>query len=88
MGSSLHLWFCACKTATLSHELLVSMGPRPHLWICAIETACLASELLVSMGPSLQLWFLHAKHRLLETNNKSLWVPDISCRFVQAIQRD
>ena len=31
MGSSLHLWFCACKTATLAHQLLVSMGPSPHL---------------------------------------------------------
>ena len=64
MCSSPRLWFCACKTATLALELLVSMGPRPHL--------C----------------FLHAKHRLLDQNNKSLWVPDITCRFVHAIQRD
>ena len=34
------------------------------------------------------LWFLHAKQRLLGPNNKSLWVPDITCRFVLAIQRD
>ena len=32
--------------------------------------------------------FLHSKQRLLDPNNKSLWVPDITCRFVQAIQRD
>ena len=32
--------------------------------------------------------FLHSKRRLLDPNNKSLWVPDITCRFVQAIQRD
>ena len=56
--------FCAWKTATLAHELLVSMGPSPHLW------------------------FLHAKQRLLDQNNKSLSVPDITCRFVHAIQRD
>ena len=55
MGSSPHLLFCACKTATLAHELLVSMGPSPHLW------------------------FLLAKHRLLDPNNKSLWVPDVTC---------
>ena len=64
MGSSPHLWFCACKTATLAHELLISMGPSPHLW------------------------FLHSKQRPLEPNNKSLRVADITCRFVQAIQRD
>ena len=32
--------------------------------------------------------FLHSKQRLLDPNNKSLWVPDITCRFVQAIQRN
>ena len=32
--------------------------------------------------------FLHAKQRLLDPNNKSLWVPDITYRFVHAIQRD
>ena len=32
--------------------------------------------------------FLHSKQRLLDPNNKSLRVPDITCRFVQAIQRD
>ena len=36
MGSSPHLWSCACKTATLAYELLVSIGPSPHLWfLCA-----------------------------------------------------
>ena len=32
--------------------------------------------------------FLHSKQRLLDPNNKSLWVPDMTCRFVQAIQHD
>ena len=32
MDSSPHVWFCACKSATLAHELLVSVGPSPHLW--------------------------------------------------------
>ena len=52
------------------------------------ENSCLASELLVSMGPSPHLRYLHAKQRLLDPNNKSLWVPDITCRFVHAIHRD
>ena len=79
-----HLLFCAFKRATLGQELHVSMGPRPHLWLCACKTACLASELLVSMGPSPHLWCLDAKQRLLDQNNKSLWVPGITCRFVHA----
>ena len=32
MGSSPHLWFCAFKSTTLAHELLVSIGPSPLLW--------------------------------------------------------
>ena len=102
IGSSPHLCvFFSCKTATLWPDLQdcmgprphllflhVSMGPRTHLWFSVCKTPCLASELLVSMGPSPHLWFLHSKQRLLESNNKSLWVPDITCRSVQAIQRD
>ena len=64
------------------------MGPRYDLSLFACTTACLASELLVSMGPSLHLWFLHAKQRLLDQNYKSLWVTDLTCRFVHAKQRD
>ena len=40
------------------------------------------------MGPSTHVWFLDAKQRLLDRNNKSLWVPDITCRFVHGKQRD
>ena len=88
MDSSPHLWFCAFQTGTLRPKLHVSMGHRPHLSSSACKTACLASELLVSIGPSPHLLFLHAKQRLLDPNNKSLWVPEITCRFVHAIQRD
>ena len=83
VGSSHHLWFCACKRATLGH---VSVGPKPHLWFSACKTACLRSELLVSMGPSPDLRFLHAKQQLLDKNYKSLWVVDLTWRFVHAKQ--
>ena len=33
------------------------------------------------------VFFLHAKQRLLDLNNKSLWVPDITCRLVHVKQR-
>ena len=78
----------ACKTAPSGPEWQVSIGPRHDLSFWACTTACLESELLVSMGPSPYLWLLHAKQRLLEPNNKSLCVPEITCCFVRAIQRD
>ena len=78
----------ACKTATLGTELQVSLGPRPHLWFLSFKTATLAPELQVSMGLSPHLWFLEAKQRLLDQKDKSLWVPDLTCRFMHAQQRD
>ena len=60
------------------------MGIRHELSFCACTTACLASELPVSMGPRLHLWILIAKLRILGQNYKSLWVPDLTCRFVHA----
>ena len=74
----------ACKTTTFGPELQVSKDTRPHLSFCAYKTVCLALELLVSMGPSPHVWFLVAKQRLMDRNNKSLWVQGITCRFVHA----
>ena len=51
----------ACKTAKLSPELQVSMGPRLRLWICAHKTACLAPELQVCMGPTPYRWICAKK---------------------------
>ena len=78
----------ACKTAAFGPELQVSVCTRPHLSFCACKLAWLAPELLVSMCSSPHLWFLQAKQRVLYTNNESLWVPDLTCHFVLAKQRD
>ena len=88
MGPSPHLCFFCMQTATFAPESQVPKCPGPHLSFCACKTGCLASELLVSMGPSPHLWFSHAKQKLLEQNYKSLWVPDLTCRFVHANHRD
>ena len=64
------------------------MGSSPHLWFCARKTATLGLELQDSVGPRPHLCFLHVKQRLLDQKNKSLWVPDLTCRFVHGIQRD
>ena len=61
---------------------------QPSSVVFACKTAWLASESLVSMGPSPHVWFLDAKQRLMDRNNKSLWVPDVTCRFVLVKQRD
>ena len=63
-------------------------GSQPSSVVFACKTAWLVSESLVSLGPSPHVWFLDAKQRLLDPNNKFLWIPDITCRFVHAIQRD
>ena len=59
----------ASKTATLSPELQVSIGPTPHLWFFAFKTASLAPDLQVSMGPSPHLlFFLHSQQRHYDQN--------------------
>ena len=61
---------------------------KPSSVVFAFKTATLTPELEVSMGPSPHLWFLHAKKRLLDQNYKPLRVPQLTCRFVHAKQRD
>ena len=87
-GPRLHLWFWAHITACLTQEYKDYMCSSPRLWFCACKTATLAHELLVSMGPSPHLCFLLAKQRLLEQNYKSVWDPDLICRFVHANLHD
>ena len=87
-GPRLNLWFWAHITACLTQEYRDYMCSSPRLWFCACKTATLALELLVSMGPNPHQWILDAQQRLLEQNYKSLWVPDMTCRFVDAKQRD
>ena len=37
MGPRRDLPFCACKTAYLAPELLVSMCPSPHQWLLHVK---------------------------------------------------
>ena len=82
MGPRLHLWFWAHITACLAQEWTDCICSIPHLWFCACKAAALRLELQVFVGPRPHLWFLLAKQRLLDQNNESLWVPDMTCRFV------
>ena len=74
----------ASKTATFGSEQQVSMCPIYHLQFCASNAVWIAPELHISMGPCPSLLFLHSKQRLLEQNYKSVWDPDLTCRFVHA----
>ena len=60
--------------------------PSPVVFV--FKTAWLASELLVSRGYPPHDWPLDAKQRLLDQNNECPWVPALTCRFVNANQRD
>ena len=59
-------------------------GFQPSSVVLCMQTATLALEILVSIVPCPHLRFLHANQRLLDQNNKSLWVQDFTCRFVHA----
>ena len=87
MGPRPHLWFSAHITACLAQECKDYICSSPHLWFCACKTTTLGLELHVSESPRLYLWFLQAKQRLLDQNDKSLWVPDMTCRFGHVQQR-
>ena len=70
--------------SVLSTRIKRQYGFQPSpvdLWM---QTATLALESLVSIVPCPHLRFWHANQRLLDQNNKSLWVQDLTCRFVHA----
>ena len=62
-------------------------GSQPLSVVFACITATFGPEYKFSMGTRPHLSFLHAKQRLLDQNNKSLWVPDMTYRFVHVQQR-
>ena len=63
-------------------------GSQTSPVVLCMHYSVIITRIIVSMGPNPYLWFLHAKQRLLDQNNKSLWVPDLTCRFVHALQRN
>ena len=60
MGPRHDLSFCACTTACLASELLVSVS-QPSSVAFACKTATFGPELQVSMGPRPHLWFCACK---------------------------
>ena len=61
---------------------------QPSSVVFACKTAHFGPEFQVTMGPSPHLRILHTKQRVLAQNYKSLWVPDLTCPFVQSKRPD
>ena len=81
MGTRHDLSFCACTTACLASNLLVSMGPHPHLWLWIAKRRLLVQNYKSPCVPDLTCRFVHAKRRDLHQNYYSLWVPALICGF-------
>ena len=79
--------FCM-QNIMISIRITSLYGSQPSSVVFEFKTETLAPDLQVSKGPSPHLWFLDAKQRLLDQNFKSLWVPDLTCRFVHVKHRE
>ena len=84
-----HIWpVVLCMQISVINTWITSVyRSLPSTVDFSCKTASLCAELYVSMGPRPHLCFFLSKQRLLERNNKSLWVPDMTCRFVHVQQR-
>ena len=61
---------------------------RTSLVILCMQNKVPSFRITSPYGSCPHLWFLHAKQPLLYPNNKNLWVPDMTCRFMHAKKRD
>ena len=83
-GSQTSSVVLSTHNSVLSTRKKRQYGFQPSPVVLCMQTATLALEILVSIVPCPHLRFLHANQRLLDQNNKSLWVQDLTCRFVHA----
>ena len=63
-------------------------GSQTSPVVLCMQKSVNSIRILVSMGSRPYVWSLNAKQRLLVQNQKSLWVPDLTCRFVHGKQGD
>ena len=83
-GSQTSSVVLSTHNSVLNTRIKRQYGFQPSPVVLCMQTATLAFELLVSIVPCPHLRFLHANQRLLDKNYKSLWVQDLTCRFVHA----
>ena len=63
-------------------------GFQPSSVVLCIQNSDLRTKIACVYGSHTSPVIFHAKQRILDANNKSLRVPDITSRFVHAIRRD
>ena len=80
---------CFCKQNNDFWTRITSLyGSQTSPVIFCLQNSVPSFRITSLYGSQSSSVFLHSKQRLLDPNNKSLWVPGITSRFVQAIQRD
>ena len=72
------------KTAWFAPERKVYMGSSPNLVIFPLQNSDVRTRLTSLYGSKTSSVVLDANQRRLDRDNKSLWVPDLTCRSVQA----
>ena len=85
-GSQTSPVFLCMKKSPICTRNTSLYGSQHSSVVFARKTRNFGPELQVSMGPRPHLSFVHAKQRDLHQNYKSLWVPDVTCRFVHEKQ--
>ena len=81
------LFFCMQNSAFWT-RITNLYGSQTSPVVLCMQYSVITTRITCLYGSKPYLWFLHSKQRLLDSNNKSLRVPDNTCRFVHAIQRD
>ena len=87
MGPRPHLWFLPEKNA-FRPRISSLYGSQISSVVLSTHNSVLSTRTNRLYWFALTCGFVHAKQRLLDPNNKSLLVPDITCRFVHVIKRD
>ena len=88
IGSNSHLSFSACKSAWLAPKLLVSMGPSHNLSFLCMQNSVISTCITSLYGSQPSSVVFACKTATFGPEYKSLWVPDLTCRFAHAKQRD
>ena len=88
IGSNSHLSFSSCKSAWLAPKLLVSMGPSHNLSFLCMQNSMISTCITSLYGSQPSSVVFACKTATFGPEYKSLWVPDLTCRFARAKQRD
>ena len=74
-------------TSVISTRITSFFGFQPSSVVLYMQNSNFRTRLTSLYGTQTSLVVFASKHRLLDPNNESLWVLDLTCRFVHAKQR-